>query len=100
MFISFTLLTDLFSWGIWTVMAAGVFPQSVVAILIWRYDTDQLSPNPLPDGGRDLTPQRGLPRCRSLVVEERLEWPAWCVLGRFVGVPQPKEMLWHTGGVE
>jgi len=32
-FISFTLLTYLFSWGIWTVMAAGVFPQSLDAIL-------------------------------------------------------------------
>lgn len=32
-FISFTLLTYLFSWGIWTVMASGVFPQSFDAIL-------------------------------------------------------------------
>lgn len=27
---------------------------TVVAVLVWRYDTDRLSPNPLPDGGLDL----------------------------------------------
>ncbi|MDS0301011.1 CPBP family intramembrane metalloprotease [Halogeometricum sp. S1BR25-6] len=28
---------------------------TVVAILVWRYDTDRLSPNPLPEGGLDYT---------------------------------------------
>ncbi len=36
---------------------------TVVAILVWRYDTDRLSPNPLPDGGLDLaTPVTRRPR--------------------------------------
>lgn len=29
---------------------------TVVAILVWRYDTDRLSPNPLLDGGIDISP--------------------------------------------
>jgi len=29
---------------------------TAVALIVWRYDTDRLSPNPLPDGGLDFTP--------------------------------------------
>ena len=29
---------------------------TAVVLLVWRYDTDRLSPNPLPNGGLDLTP--------------------------------------------
>lgn len=35
-------------------LALLVVVWAVVAILVWRYDTDRLSPNPLPDGGLDL----------------------------------------------
>ena len=29
---------------------------TAVVLIVWRYDTDRLSPNPLPNGGLDLTP--------------------------------------------
>jgi membrane protease YdiL (CAAX protease family) len=37
-------------------LALLVVVWTVVALLVWRYDTDRLSPNPLPDGGLNLTP--------------------------------------------
>jgi membrane protease YdiL (CAAX protease family) len=45
---------------------------TVVAVLVWRYDTDRLSPNPLPDGGLDFSP----PTAGSDRAGEAIETPS------------------------